>query len=1129
MQLGLRNRLRLISLLPILILFTLASYYVYHAYQSYKGAGQLQVRLEGNKQLNDLINHLSRERGMTVMYMGNASPATLKSLRAQRAILDQKMAEYLKHLETLNHANETQSAKAASLTKLIHDLEKKILQSRPLVDNRTADFNHVFIDLYGKAEEQLINELGDLSSFHFDEEVNSLSYTYLSLVRANEYSSIERDYITYVLSRATPLSEEELNQWLTLIAKADTFNLEGMSNKAIQSKLQTTLYNEDNTELYLDITTERTAILQSSTTGAYETPSGVWFAMISEKIDAINEAEKVLITAMDERSNVVKNQAVQLLTIAIAVWVLGVLVAVLGYFFSAEITTNIKNLESVLKRVAEDTHDNEAEALSHTINLDTTAGTAQAYALLERIIEQTLNDKQYAMEASEAKSMFLANMSHEIRTPLNGIVGFTELLKDTELHDEQREFIDIIEKSSENLLEIINNILDLSKIESNKLEIEEIVFNPMDEFESAVEVYGVRASEKHIDLACFVDPSLERPLKGDPTKIKEVVINLLSNAVKFTNSGGAISVDIRRVECETPNRTKVRFQVKDNGIGVTSEQRSRIFEAFSQADTSITRKYGGTGLGLTISSRFVELMGSKLDLESEPGSGTTFFFTLEFEEIETLNESLKGSFSNINAVILESHTKKKLQNTYLKEYLDYFGVSYTTFHEMDELKMLERQVNYDLLFVDNDYSSDDDLIAYASSQEQLVLITKSFYMKKIDSMGIDIFKVLYEPLNSSKLRTTLDAYDAEAFSNRKVKISRKKKFDEKNSRFAATALVAEDNVINQKLIRRTLEDIGLEVTIANNGLEAFEKRKNGDYDIIFMDIQMPVLDGIEATQEILDFEEDYGQAHIPIIALTANALKGDRERFISAGMDEYTTKPLVRSEIISLLNSFLSHKIIEINPVPKSAQEIITSNQSSESPDVDFSDPLSEEAPQEIATQVIQEEISLPLDEAEGVEESVIEEESVDEAIVDSQIEEEKISEPAIESPAEEEVRVVEEHVSSFDADILIAKQNALELKLFTRILDDLGYTYKTTTSSEELQQELREHRYKLALFDKTLRSLNLKDLYDIIRSNNSDTSLVMLIDPSIPEEADDAMYVHEIIKNIINKDLLRLVFEKFI
>jgi signal transduction histidine kinase/CheY-like chemotaxis protein len=933
--------------------------------------------------------------------------------------------------------------------------------------------------------------------------------SYLSLVNANEYTAQERGYITYLLSRGAALEDEELNKWVGFIAKADNLSFTTINDPKLQATLTASLFSEDNTDLFQDITAERGIILRQSGSGKYETKSGIWFAMLSEKVNAINETEKLLLDQMDIRASTVKTQAIQLLIIAITVWLVSVMIGILGILLSNEIATNIKNLESVLKRVAADTHDNEADTLSKSINLDTAAGTAQAYALLERIIEQTMGDKQYAMEASEAKSMFLANMSHEIRTPLNGIVGFTELLKDTELHDEQREFIEIIEKSSENLLEIINNILDLSKIESNKLEIEDIAFNPMEEFESAVDVYAVRASEKHIDLGCFIDPSLERPLKGDPTKIKEVIINLLSNAVKFTNNGGSVNVDVRRVESDETGRARVRFQVKDSGIGVTSEQKSRIFEAFGQADTSITRKYGGTGLGLTISSRFVELMGGKLDLESHPGEGTMFFFTLSFDEIETLNEPIKGSFSNINAVIHESKTKKKLQSTYLKEYLDYLGVSYTTFTELDELKILERQVNYDLLFVDNDYISEDELIQFASANEQTVLITKSYYMKKIDSMGLDLFKVLYEPLNSSKIRSVLETYEAEAFNTRKQKTTRRKKFDEKNSRFAANVLVAEDNIINQKLIKRTLEDLGLTVSLANNGLEAFERRKNGEFDLIFMDIQMPVLDGMEATQEILDFEGDHNQHHVPIIALTANALKGDRERFMAVGMDEYTTKPLVRSDIISLLNNFLSHKIIEINVVPKSAEELMGSqddakiNEPDVAVEVESHDTLEEEMLEEVLPLVVISE-----------DEPAIEEELTENV--------QEILDPEV----KEEVVVVK---STFDADILLAKQNPLELKLFTRILDDLGYTYATVSKTKELYNHVDSKNYKLVLFDKNLPDLNLKELYDIIRSNNSEISLVMLVDPSANEDENDAMYVHEIIKNSVNKDLLRLVFEKFI
>ncbi|MDD2828280.1 MAG: ATP-binding protein [Sulfuricurvum sp.] len=1114
MHLGLKNRLRLISLLPILILFSLASYYVYSSYLSFKSAQTLQAHLEKSQQLNDMISNIAREHGMTVMLLGNASDATLKSLQAQRILVDKKIQEF--------------DAKSISpeLSVIITNLQKARIQSRPSIDNHTADFNEVFDDIYGKSQTALLNELTALFSVQFDEQISTMENSYLALVRANEFTAQERGYLTYLLSRNTPLKEEELSRWITYIAKADSINFDSITNKELKTSLTSSLFTEDNKELLTDINVERGSILAAASKGAYETESGIWFAMLSEKINAINETEKLLLDNMNNRSSVVKSNSVQYLIISITVWILALLIGILGMLLSNEIAKNIKNLESVLKRVAEDTHDNEADALSKSINLDTATGTAQAYALLERIIEQTLGDKQYAQEASEAKSMFLANMSHEIRTPLNGIVGFTELLKDTELHDEQREFIEIIEKSSENLLEIINNILDLSKIESNKLEIEDIAFNPMDEFESAVEVYAVRASEKHIDLACFIDPSLERPLKGDPTKIKEVIINLLSNAVKFTNSGGSVSVDVRRIESDEPNRARVRFQVKDSGIGVTSEQKSRIFEAFGQADTSITRKYGGTGLGLTISSRFVELMGGKLDLTSEPGNGTTFFFTLSFDEIETLNEPIKGSFSNINAVIHESKTKKKLQSTYLKEYLDYLGVSYTTFSEMDELRILERQVNYDLLYIDNDYINEDELVAYAAANEQTVLITKSYYMKKIDSMGLDLFKVLYEPLNSSKIRAVLEAYDAEAYNTRKQKTTRRKKFDEKNSRFAASVLVAEDNVINQKLIRRTLEDLGLTVTVANNGLEAFEKRKNGEYDIIFMDIQMPVLDGMEATQEILDFEEDYQQHHIPIIALTANALKGDRERFMSVGMDEYTTKPLVRSDIISLLNNFLSHKIIDLNIVPKSADELITQEQDENVLDSSDSEIMSE-------SETLMDERSL-LDDAVELNEFApdITTDDAEEAILPQDDNTEMDNEDTISLDEINEPFATQESplpISSHAADIILAKENPLELKLFIHILEDLGYTYIAVSTTDEFYSFLASEDYKLALFDKSLPNLNLKELYDIIRSNDSDTSLVMLVDPSIENDENDAMYVHEMIKNSVNKDLLRLVFEKFI
>ncbi len=1046
MKLGLKSRLRLISLFPILLLLSLASYYVYTSYRAYQSADALQTHLAENKFLNDLFSNLSRERGMTVMYMGNHSEATKKSLMAQRAIVDQKVSLIPSKLTP---------GDAAKIKKQL----PLIQEARETVDAGDADFSTIYEETYGTILQSVLTMMSSITRASDDKVLAAEASADYNLVNAQYYTASERDFISYILARSTQLDSEELNSWLGLIGRADAINYDTALSPDVKAKLDELFNDEDNQELFEDITNERAEIIQAISDGLYSTQPGVWFAMLSEKINVLSEAQDILSEAMDQRAAIVQSQALQILAAAVIIWVIAILIAILGYFLANDITRNIKNLEAVLKRAAEGT-----DASSEEINLDTAEGTAQAYALLESIIEQTKRDKEFAQEASEAKSMFLANMSHEIRTPLNGIVGFTELLKDTELHDEQREFIDIIEKSSENLLEIINNILDLSKIESNKLEIEEIAFNPLEEFESAVEVYAVRASEKHIDLGCFIDPSLERPLKGDPTKIKEVVINLLSNAVKFTNSGGAINVNIRRQPCDTPNRARIRFEVQDSGIGVTAEQKARIFEAFGQADTSITRKYGGTGLGLTISSRFIELMGGKLDLESEPGQGTTFFFTLELEEIETLNESLQGAFSNVNALVMIDESREKAQTKYLMEYLDYYGVKHTGFSNLRELQQLESKTNFDMMFADFDYCDENVLEKLSESPEAMVLITKSYYMKKIESMELEIYKVLYEPLNATKLQSAIESFDVADYSAKKVQTKRKKVSSD--AKFAAKALVAEDNVINQKLIRRTLEELGLEVTIANNGLEAFEKRKNGDFDIIFMDIQMPVLDGMEATMEILDYEEDEDQPHVPIIALTANALKGDRERFMDVGMDEYTTKPLVRSEILNLLNQFVGHKIIDSRAVePKEEKPAGTEPETS--------------------------------NEKKSAEQK-----------------------PA-ENPSEKKI--------DYDAEILLAKKGMLENKLFGQLLDDLGHSYKSVTGGDAIIDAVKNNNYKIVLFDQEIAGLDLKELHDTIASKDAKTATVMMVDPGVEPDEETRSLVDDVIKNVINKDLLRLIFEKYI
>jgi len=584
-----------------------------------------------------------------------------------------------------------------------------------------------------------------------------------------------------------------------------------------------------------------------------------------------------------------KNTNLELLTLSVIIWTISILLIVLYFLSSKKTTDNLKNLNRLLTRVKYDTKYEDTD-----INLYTKNGMAKSYALLEKIITQTRKDKKYAQEMSQSKTIFLANMSHEIRTPLNGIIGFTQLLKDTGLKKEQNEFVQIIAKSSEDLLEIINNILDLSKIDSNKLEIENITFNPIYEFENTIKIYSAKAGEKDIDLSCFIDPELTTSLKGDPTKLKEVVSNLLSNALKFTKEKGSINLNIIKVFSDKEHTTKIKFEVQDSGIGISDEQKSRIFEAFSQADTSITRKYGGTGLGLTISSRLIELMGGELDLQSKIGEGSKFFFTLSFNEVEQIHKSLKNNFSNINVLLLHSKDKSKIQDLNLQKYLTYYGVHYDSFKTLYELQILKHTNNYDYIFIDYEYIKNSDLDKYAKLPQKIILLAKANLVKKINLLNIDIFNIIYEPLNNSKIQNIFHN------TSKDTKLNTHKKLH-----FNANILVAEDNPINQKLIKKVLENFGLKVSLVSNGLEVFQKRKDENFDLIFMDIQMPYLDGIEATREILEYEEDFNQPHIPIIALTANALKGDKERFLNAGLDDYISKPISQTDIIRVLNHFL--------------------------------------------------------------------------------------------------------------------------------------------------------------------------------------------------------------------------------
>ncbi len=497
--------------------------------------------------------------------------------------------------------------------------------------------------------------------------------------------------------------------------------------------------------------------------------------------------------------------------------------------------------------------------------------------------------------ANRSKSEFLANMSHEIRTPLNSITGFIELLMRSRLNNEQREYLEIIKKSAGNLLDIINDILDFSKIESHKLELSKIEFNPFTEFESVVRLFNVKAGEKGMRFYSFIDPRIPEGVISDPLRIKQILSNLLSNAIKFTPEDGIVSIEIN-LSRNKDGFCLINFSVSDTGIGIPDRKQKQIFEAFTQADSSITRRFGGTGLGLSISANLARLMGSEIVVESIMGVGSKFYFTLEAEV--NADSSPADIFRNtgINACVVTGSTED-LSFKSLEAYLLACGCRISICGNFSGV-----DAGCDIIFIVKPQLPLNEFRDYYTGKPVIIISDKG----DADDYSAEISHIVSETLNHPLVPEILFKILSRVAGLHKSMDDISGESDTGvNLRFSGKVLVGEDNSINQKLMMLLLKDYGLEVDLAGNGFTVFEKFRRGKYNLVLMDVNMPAADGIETTHMIRDYERESGAVETPVVALTAKALKGDRDLIENSGMNDYLAKPVEMDKLEAVLLKYL--------------------------------------------------------------------------------------------------------------------------------------------------------------------------------------------------------------------------------
>jgi signal transduction histidine kinase/CheY-like chemotaxis protein len=881
---------RIVSILPLIILLVMSSFFLYQIWGQYQSSKALSNTLENAKLLQQY----------------------------EKSILNETLCGVLDHkaLKLLSTKCKDSIGKSQKLFNQISKRDAQLLNWQEKIDIFRKNSNKFKVDDFEKIVgrknlasvvksylESIEHESGDIQ----EKELLQLYAQISDNIYATE---LENFLVTYYVSTKHTISASNMIFWDKIVEVSSFFELEDTKHiPLIVNDIEKLVHSDTFHKNMSKIDDIRIAIL---TKGVGKDPREVeWGLVLEKKLDILTTMQNLVYTYLHEHIANKIQHFIYILLAYLVVFVLSLISLLYVYWKIGKEKTEDKTLSIFVKKIHALSQDIGKDSIRMQKMLDNIKNKEDAFTYVYSNFQLLQEKTKEAMEVAETKSQYLATLSHEIRTPLSSIVGFSKVLRDMGVSVDQEEYLALIESSSNNLIAIVNDILDLSKIDAEKMEIENVSFNIFETVEYVVSTFAPQADQKDIELGVFVDPFLPDYFLGDPTKLSQILTNLIGNAIKFTNTYGKVNIF---VQCTYDNddTTQIKFAVNDNGIGFSDDERKNIFNAFSQANKSTSSTYGGTGLGLTISRQMVALMGGTLEVESKPGAGSSFYFTITLKKDLSVDEKVAPDFSDVSVgLALPIKGIDRQLDTNLEVYMKYLGANFSIHYYDDLFEGLGFMNLPDIMIFDHRYARlAGELEQSLSLDCKIVLLTNGTLRSRINTDKHKFDDILLRPIGLRKciriLRTARE-------KNENLLPEITTHIDSVEFFAGLSALVADDNNVNRKLIKIMLEKLGLHVTLTVDGSESFEAYKNGQYDIIFMDIQMPVCDGVEATHKILEYEKEKKIKHIPIIALTANASAGDKEKYLSEGMDDYLTKPIEVEKLKELIEKYTVGLFASVN------------------------------------------------------------------------------------------------------------------------------------------------------------------------------------------------------------------------